>query len=211
MLFCFWFWKQGMERICRINRLWTMMLMMMMIIIMHACMHAWKIDSFDSKAFLASSTSCVGILLFDRWSLQCEVGSKLWPLDPLDLQTYLPNIAGCRGSSEDSSYSNATAHKYKQMQLGLNSMVLFGVVLLFQNPGKMWTNFKVKEILCANLNVTIFYNLENFHWRLLPICTPNLQPKLFDLRIQQEQLSHSSLPCTLQMTLAINMDGTRWI
>ena len=91
------------------------------------------------------------------------MGSKLWPLDPLDLQTYLPNIAGCRGSSEDSSYSNATAHKYKQMQLGLNSMVLFGVVLLFQNPGKMWTNFKVKEILCANLNVEIFYNLDNFH------------------------------------------------
>ena len=34
MLFCFWFWKQGMERICRINRLWTMMMMMMMMMMM---------------------------------------------------------------------------------------------------------------------------------------------------------------------------------
>ena len=104
---------------------------------MPACMHAWKIDSFDSKAFLASSTSCVGILLFDRWSLQCEVGSKLWPLDPLDLQTYLPNIAGCRGSSEDSSYSNATAHKYKQMQLGFKTAWCFlELFCCFKTPEK---------------------------------------------------------------------------
>lgn len=133
---------------------------------------------------------------------------------------WYPVVSGILCNLAGSADSFSKAHQYRQMWLGLGQLDQFGVAL----DGCMFCLMLVFASFLDSTVETVWIssNLTKPSWSsckdyiglfISRVGTPYCHDvtrlgSIRDSRIQQEQQQHAALPCTLQLTLGWDSDGT---
>ena len=144
--------------------------------------------------------------------------SVSWAAAPVVSCGILWYPVSCARAGSADSFSKA--HQYRQMWLGLGQLDQFGVAL----DGCMFCLMLVFARLLDSTVETVWIssNLTKPSWSpckdyiglfISRVGTPSCHDvtrlgSICDSRIQQEQQQHAALPCTLQLTLGWDSDGT---